>query len=152
MPFCWPKRPHMADTFNHKKRSWIMSRIKGRDTKPEKIVQKILTDMGHHIRRYDKSLPGNPDIILKDKRKIIFVHGCFWHGHKRCRRSHRPSTNRTFWNKKIDGNIKRDEKVRRKLKKLGWDILVVWECQLKDNAHLKDSINKFIDRRTRRNI
>jgi DNA mismatch endonuclease, patch repair protein len=142
----------MADTFSRKKRSWIMSRIKGRDTKPEKIVRTILKSMGCRIRRYDTTLPGNPDIVLKDKWKIIFVHGCFWHGHKSCSRSRRPSTNRAFWNRKIDGNIERDLKVRRKLKNMGWRILVVWECQLKDNTHLKTSLAKFIGQRTRRSI
>src|SRR5579871_686147 len=125
MPSCCPKRPSMADTFSPKKRSWIMSRIRGRDTKPEKIVRTILRRMGYRIQKYDKRLPGNPDIVLKRKKKVIFVHGCFWHGHKLCQRSRRPSTNRAFWNRKIDGNIRRDIRVRRQLRRMGWDALVL---------------------------
>src|SRR5208282_5206647 len=133
----------MADTFSRKKRSWIMSRIKGHDTKPEKTIRKILKKMGLGIKKYDKNLPGNPDIVLKDKKKVIFVHGCFWHGHRRCLRSRRPSTNRLFWNKKINGNIKRDQKVLRKLRGLGWKYLIVWECRMKDNAKLEVILLKF---------
>ena len=142
----------MADTFSRKKRSWIMSRIKGCDTKPEKTIRTSLKRMGYRIRRCDKSLPGSPDIVLRGRKKVIFINGCFWHGHKFCRRSQRPSSNRAFWNKKIDGNIKRDQKVRRKLKKMGWDILVVWGCQLKDNAYLTTSLAKFIGRRKKGDI
>ena len=120
----------MADTFSHKKRSWIMSRIKGRGTRPEKTVRTILRRMGFNIRGYDKNLPGSPDIVLRDRKKVIFINGCFWHGHKLCQRSRRPTTNRTFWNKKIDGNIRRDLRVRRQLRRLNWDVLVLWECQI----------------------
>lgn len=135
----------MADIFSRKKRSWIMSRIKGRDTKPEKIVRTILKSMGYRIQKYDKNLPGNPDIVLSIKNKVIFVHGCFWHGHKLCQRSRRPSTNRKFWNKKIDGNISRDLKVRRKLRRMGWNVLILWECRIHKNADVvKKRITKFL--------
>jgi DNA mismatch endonuclease (patch repair protein) len=141
----------MADTFSRKKRSWIMSRIKGRDTKPEKTVQTILKRMGCHIRRYDKTLPGSPDIVLKSLKKVIFINGCFWHGHKLCQRSRRPATNRAFWNEKIDGNIRRDLRVRRQLKRLGWDVLALWECQIrKKPIVINNRIYRYLNRKEKK--
>lgn len=123
-----------------------MSRIKGHDTNPEKIVRNVLRRMGYRIQKYDKNLPGNPDIVLKNRKKAIFIHGCFWHGHKLCQRSRRPSTNRAFWNRKIDGNIRRDLRVRRRLKRLGWDVLVLWECSLKEDKYMP-KLMKFFGRK-----
>jgi DNA mismatch endonuclease (patch repair protein) len=108
-----------------------MSRISGGDTKPEITVRKILHAMGYRFRLHVRRLPGNPDIVLSRHRKVIFVHGCFWHGHRGCPRSKRPSTNVDFWNAKIDANIRRDEKVSQELERRGWKVLIVWECEVK---------------------
>jgi DNA mismatch endonuclease (patch repair protein) len=108
-----------------------MSRISGGDTKPEITVRKILHAMGYRFRLHVRRLPGNPDIVLSRHRKVIFVHGCFWHGHRGCPRSKRPSTNVDFWNAKIDANIRRDEKVSQELERSGWKVLIVWECEVK---------------------
>jgi len=105
----------MTDVFSQEKRSWIMSRVKGRDTKPEILVRSFIFRMGFRFRLHRRDLPGTPDIVLPRHGKVIFVHGCFWHGHKRCPRSKRPTTNENFWNKKLDGNIKRDKRYRREL-------------------------------------
>jgi DNA mismatch endonuclease (patch repair protein) len=121
----------MSDVFSKEKRSWVMSRISGGDTKPEITVRKILHAMGYRFRLHVRRLPGNPDIVLSRHRKVIFVHGCFWHGHRGCPRSKRPSTNVDFWNAKIDANIRRDEKVSQELERRGWKVLIVWECEVK---------------------
>jgi DNA mismatch endonuclease (patch repair protein) len=93
-------------------------------------------------------LPGNPDIVLPKHKKIIFVHGCFWHGHKRCSRSKRPSTNKKFWNEKLSKNIERDKRNQRKLRKLEWTPLVIWQCQIKDLDNLSKKISRFLNRTT----
>lgn len=140
----------MADTFSRKKRSWIMSRIKGRDTKPEIIIRTIIKHKRLSFRENDKNLPGSPDIVLNNRKKIIFIHGCFWHGHKLCQRSRRPMTNRVFWNKKIDGNIQRDLKTGRKLRRMGWNVIVLWECQIrKSTTRVKDRIDQFLKQKGR---
>lgn len=134
----------MADRITPEERSRIMSRIKGRETKPEKLVRSLLHGMGYRFRLHAKNLPGKPDIVLPRHNKVIFVHGCFWHGHKRCKRAKRPATRKEFWNRKIDGNIKRDEKVKRQLRALGWQVLVVWQCQTRDQKKLSKLLDKFM--------
>lgn len=135
----------MADTFSPKKRSWIMSRIKGRDTKPEKAVYGLLRRLGYKPHRNVKALPGRPDLVLNDEKKVIFINGCFWHGHKLCQRSRRPATNRKFWKAKIESNVRRDLRVKRQLRRSGWDVLVVWECRLKDGPKTTEKLIKFLD-------
>src|ERR1051326_937761 len=127
----------MTDVFSSAKRSAIMSRIKGENTTPESIVRKLLHSMGYRFRLHESKLPGKPDIVLPRHEKIIFVHGCFWHGHGRCSRATLPSTNIDFWRKKISGNKLRDVKVRRELRYSGWKVSVIWQCQLKDITRLK---------------
>ena len=134
----------MPDVFTVAKRKRIMSNIKGHNTKPEKIVRRCLRKLGSCFKTYSKDLPGNPDIVLQHLKKVIFVHGCFWHGHKRCHRADLPETNRTFWRKKIKGNTLRDEKVKRMLRRLGWKTLTVWQCQIKDLERLTERLNDFI--------
>ena len=121
-----------------------MSRIRGRDTKPEIKVRKILHRMGYRFRLYVRKLPGNPDIVLSRHKKIIFVHGCFWHGHQGCPKSRRPATNVEFWNEKISGNIKRDNENLVKLAGLGWKTLVVWECETKNTDQLVEKLTIFL--------
>lgn len=137
----------MSDVFSRQQRSNIMARIGSRDTAPEKLVRSTLHEMGFRFRLHVKSLPGKPDIVLPRYRKIIFVNGCFWHGHSRCKRSYLPDTNTRFWKNKIQGNILRDHKTIRQLRKLGWDILVVWQCQTKKHILLANRLRKFMDRR-----
>lgn len=130
--------------FSKEKRSWIMSRVKGRDTKPEILVRSFVHRMGYRFRIHGRDLPGNPDIVLPRHGKVIFVHGCFWHGHNRCPRSKRPTTNKSFWNKKLDGNIKRDRRFRRSLVLKGWGILVVWQCETGDPDRLLRKLERFL--------
>jgi len=134
----------MTDLFSKEKRSWIMSRVKGRDTKPEILVRSIIHRMGFRFCLHRRDLPGNPDIVLPRYGKVIFVHGCFWHGHKRCPRSGRPSTRREFWDKKLDNNIERDKRFRRELKRMGWNVLVVWECETRRPEGLLGKLERFL--------
>jgi len=124
-----------------------MAAIKGKDTAPERTVRSIVHRMGYRFRLYGRDLPGNPDIVLPRYHKVIFIHGCFWHGHKGCRRSGRPATRVRFWNRKIDGNMIRDKRVRRKLLITGWKSLVIWQCQVQavsKRVVLEGRIRRFL--------
>src|SRR5882762_6318653 len=120
----------MRDRLSKERRSWNMSRIRGKDTSPEKRVRSQLHRMGFRFRLHRKDLPGNPDIVLPRLRKIVLVHGCFWHGHE-CGKS-MPKSNVEFWTAKLDGNIRRDIKNARLLRAVGWKVLIIWECELRD--------------------
>ncbi|HBN82992.1 MAG TPA: hypothetical protein DDZ89_04045 [Clostridiales bacterium] len=122
----------MADIFSPKKRSEIMSSIKGQNTKIENITAKWLHSQGFRYVRNNKRLPGKPDITLTKYKTVIFVHGCFWHGHQPCKMSSLPSTNTAFWEEKIAKNKERDQRNRIELEKAGWKVLTVWECELKN--------------------
>lgn len=119
------------DVHDKKTRSYNMSRIKGKNTKPEEIVRKYLFSRGFRYRKNDKKLPGTPDIVLPKYKTVIFVNGCFWHGHKDCRYFVIPKTNTDFWLNKINTNVERDKRKQEALKELGWNVIVVWECELK---------------------
>jgi DNA mismatch endonuclease (patch repair protein) len=134
----------MSDVFPKEKRSWIMSRVKGRDTKPEILVRSLVHRMGFRFRLHGRDLPGKPDIVLPRHGKVIFVHGCFWHGHRRCLRSKRPTTHKRFWNRKLDQNIERDERFRRMLRRMGWRVLVVWECETRKQEKLLRKLERFL--------
>lgn len=121
-----------------------MSRVKGRDTKPEILVRSFVHRMGFRFRIHRRDMPGNPDIVLPQHNKVIFMHGCFWHGHKRCPRSKRPATNEGFWNKKLDRNIERDKRFRRKLRSMGWKALVVWQCETRKPEKLIGKLERFL--------
>ena len=136
----------MPDVFSKEKRSWIMSRISGSNTKPEIIVRKIIHAMGFRYRLHVRNLPGTPDIVLPRHKKVVFVHGCFWHGHKGCKRSQRPSANSEFWNRKIEQNMARDKKVIKGLQKLGWRPLIIWECKTRNPLSLRKILAKFLHR------
>tara|TARA_Y100001936_G_C16090683_1_gene685930 strand:- start:3510 stop:4097 length:588 start_codon:yes stop_codon:yes gene_type:complete len=120
------------DTVSAKKRSEIMSKIKSRDSKIEVSVRKFLFSKGLRFRKNVKNLPGCPDIVLPKYKTIVFVHGCFWHGHN-CKYSRVPKTRKKYWSEKLKGNHLRDLKNTRKLRSMGWSCLVVWECKLKKN-------------------
>jgi DNA mismatch endonuclease (patch repair protein) len=117
------------DIIPAEKRSAIMSRIRGRDTEPEKIVRRLLHGMGYRFRTHAVDLPGHPDIVFRSKRAAIFVHGCFWHRHH-CGLAYMPKSRRKFWRHKFDKNVARDMEVRKQLQAKGWRVIVVWECQL----------------------
>lgn len=134
----------MTDVFSPEKRAWIMSRVKGGNTKPELAVRSMIHRMGFRYRLYRKDLPGCPDIVLPKHKKVVFVHGCFWHGHKKCNRSKRPTSNIRFWNEKLDGNIERDRKIHRQLRRLGWKSLVVWQCELKRPELVQRRLERFL--------
>lgn len=120
------------DIHDSKTRSYNMSRIRGKNTKPEEIVCKYLFSQGFRYRKNVRKLPGTPDIVLPKYRTVIFVNGCFWHGHKDCRYFVVPKTNTEFWLDKISANINRDEKNINKLIETQWKVIVIWECQLKN--------------------
>lgn len=121
----------MADVHSKGIRSYNMSRIRSKNTKPEIMVRKFLFANGFRYRLQDKKLPGKPDIVLRKYKTVIFVHGCFWHGHENCKYVVMPKTRSEFWKNKISSNIKRDKKNIEELKKLGWNIIVIHECELK---------------------
>ena len=121
----------MADVHTPAQRSYNMSRIQGRNTKPEEIVRKYLFSQGFRYRKNDKRYPGTPDIVLPKYKTIIFVNGCFWHGHNGCRYFIWPQNNADFWKNKITRNIERDTLNYDKLKASGWKVILVWECDLK---------------------
>ena len=115
------------------KRSWNMSRIRSRNTGPEKALRSMLHQAGFRYRLHDKKLPGRPDLVLKKYKTVIFVHGCFWHRHNGCTNSVLPKTRADFWKAKLDGNVARDIKNARALSVSGWTVIIVWECELKKN-------------------
>lgn len=133
------------DVFTKEKRSQIMSKIKGKDTKPEIVVRSLLHQMGYRFRLHRRDLPGNPDIVLPKHKKVIFVHGCFWHGHKDCPRAKRPSTNKKFWNEKLSRSIKRDTFNQKKLKEMGWLTLIIWQCEMKESKNLQSKLESFLN-------
>lgn len=120
------------DVHDKKTRSYNMSRIKGKKTKPEEIVAKYLFAHGFRYRRNVKKLPGSPDIVLRKYRTVIFVNGCFWHMHG-CKFFVWPKNNADFWRKKLSANSERDKREYDELRNLGWNVIVIWECQLKKN-------------------
>ena len=135
----------MTDVFSKRKRSWIMSRVKGENTSPELIIRSLVHKLGYRFRLYRKELPGKPDLVFPFRKKVIFINGCFWHGHK-CRRGKRkPKTNRIYWSEKIKRNIQRDRVHVKELKKMGWRSLTIWECQIRNIENLKSTINSFLE-------
>ncbi len=136
----------MVDVFSEEKRSWVMSRVKGRDTKPELLVRSMVHRMGYRFRLHRRDLPGCPDIVLPRHKKVIFVHGCFWHSHRNCARAARPASNREFWDDKLDATVERDKRRVRELRRMGWQVLVVWQCELKDSGKLKRKLDRFLSK------
>ena len=131
----------MADVHEPEVRSYNMSRIRNKDTKPEIIVRKYLHSNGFRYRLHDKSLPGKPDIVLKKYNTVIFINGCFWHGHQNCKYFVIPKTRTEWWLEKINRNITNDEVNSCKLRESGWNIITMWECELKPNKRDNTLIN-----------
>lgn len=132
----------MADNHSKSQRSYNMSRIRGTSTVPEEKVRKYLFSKGFRYRKNVRKLPGCPDIVLPKYRTVIFVNGCFWHKHS-CRRFVWPSSNQEYWHSKINGNVLRDEKNQRLLEEDGWNVVVVWECELKKRV-FNDTMSKLV--------
>ena len=133
------------DTLTREQRSERMSRVRSRDTKPEMAVRSLVHSLGYRYRLHDRKLPGNPDLVFSSRKKLIFVHGCFWHRHPRCKNNRLPKSRLTFWKPKLELNRKRDLKNQRKLRRLGWRFLVIWECQTKDDELLTNRIIDFLE-------
>ncbi len=135
----------MVDTCNPETRSRIMARVRGKDTQPELRLRRMLHGMGYRYRLHVGGLPGKPDIVFPSRRKIVFMHGCFWHGH-RCRAGQkRPASNTAYWDVKLAKNTTRDKCNRRRLRELGWRVLVIWECQMRDEARLGKRLVDFLE-------
>jgi DNA mismatch endonuclease (patch repair protein) len=137
--------PLMADIFTPEKRSEIMRAIRAYNTKPEVLVRRIIHRMGFRFRLHRNDLPGRPDIVLPKHRKIIQVHGCFWHGHRTCKLAHNPKSNQEYWGPKLARTIQRDAKNHRELKRLGWKVLILWECETRVSESLLKSLEKFLE-------
>lgn len=118
-----------------------MAKIKGRDTGPELLVRRLLYNAGYRYRLCDKSLPGKPDLVFRKRRKLIFVHGCFWHQHPGCRKSSLPKANGDFWRRKLELNVQRDQLIEMLLRESGWEVKVVWECSLKKPQLLEELVD-----------
>ena len=129
------------DIWSKQKRSEVMSKIRGKNTKPELILRSQLFKSGFRFRIHQKNLPGKPDIVLAKYKTAIFVHGCFWHYHKECREGRIPSTNSNFWKEKLLKNIEKDEKHTKALQELGWKVIVVWECDIE--RHLEATTKRI---------
>lgn len=139
----------MADTLTPEQRRRSMASVKGKDTGPEKIVRSLLHKLGYRFRLHRRDLPGKPDIVFPSRRKVVFVHGCFWHMHK-CRRGKvAPVTNAEFWHTKRHGTVNRDRRTLRTLAANGWEAYIVWECALKDLNALRSRLEEFLSPRTR---
>lgn len=121
-----------------------MSKISGKETKPEILVRKFLFAKGFRYRKNDKRLLGKPDIVLPKYKTVIFVHGCFWHHHKNCKAAALPQTNPEFWKNKIEGNVKRDNLAQRTLKKSGWRVIVIWQCWLKNKILCEKTMQRLV--------
>lgn len=132
------------DPLTPSERTERMSRIRNADTKPEMIVRRIVHGMGYRYRLHAPDLPGRPDLVFRPRQKVIFVHGCFWHQHG-CRQYRQPRTKRSFWEPKLEGNKKRDNRNQYKLREMGWKFLIIWECELQDKGNLRKRINEFLD-------
>ncbi|MCP4131007.1 MAG: DNA mismatch endonuclease Vsr [bacterium] len=144
-----PKAKNSTDIYSATKRSEIMSKISGKDTKPELIVRKYLFSKGFRFRLNDKRYPGKPDIILPMYKTAIFVHGCFWHGHEGCKASRLPQTRKEFWEKKINDTKVRDKRNIRELKEQDWKVLIIWQCKIKNKkdreSYLEEIVRQILD-------
>ena len=132
------------DVLSRTKRSENMRRIRSRDTSPELALQALIRSLGIAYRKHADNLPGRPDLVFLKHRKAIFIHGCFWHLHGRCKTARIPKTRRSYWVPKLEGNKKRDIRIRAKLRKLGWAVLTIWECQMSDSERIRKRVSHFL--------
>jgi DNA mismatch endonuclease (patch repair protein) len=135
-----------TDTLSPSERSERMGRIRGRDTKPELVVRRMVFAMGYRYRLHERALPGRPDLVFPGRKRALFVHGCFWHRHAaRCKLARLPKSRLEFWLPKLEGNRTRDRSNEAKLRARGWRVLVVWECQLRNRERLKGRLVRFME-------
>lgn len=136
------------DTLSSSARSERMSRVRARNSKPEMIVRRLIHSQGFRYRLHDRRLPGAPDLVFPQRKKAIFVHGCFWHRHPdpNCKLARMPKSRLDFWGPKLQGNRERDLRQQAELKALGWDFLIVWECELRDKEQLQNALFGFLEK------
>lgn len=134
----------MTDKLTPDRRSWNMSRIRSKNTRTEMGVRSLIHSMGFRYRLHRKDLPGKPDIVFSKYKTVIFVHGCFWHRHEGCKITTTPKSNTEFWEKKFAYNVKRDIEHQGKLKEMGWKVLIVWQCELKNKVDLAHRISQAL--------
>ncbi len=135
----------VTDILTPEQRSRVMSRIRSRDTVPEMAVRRLVHSMGYRYRLHRLDLPGTPDLVFGPRRKVIFVHGCFWHLHEGCPQARMPKSRLDFWGPKLAGNRLRDQRNRNELERLGWDVMVIWECEVKQPESLPSRIQAFLE-------
>jgi DNA mismatch endonuclease (patch repair protein) len=133
------------DTLTPAERSARMALVRSKDTKLELLVRRLVHRMGYRYRLHRRDLPGTPDLVFPGRRKLIFIHGCFWHRHARCALARMPKSRSDFWLPKLTANAERDARNVRALRRLGWSVLTIWECQLGDTAKLANRIRRFLD-------
>ena len=134
----------MSDVLTAAQRQRCMAAIRSKDTKPELVVRSVAHRLGYRFRLHRADLPGTPDLVFPSLSKIVEVYGCFWHQHPRCRYASRPKTRQEFWDTKLRCNRERDHWNRRQLRRLGWEVLVIWECQTKDPVVVAEKLLKFL--------
>lgn len=133
------------DIVSAQRRSAMMAGIRGRDTKPELAVRRLAHRLGYRFRLHRRDLPGTPDLVFPGRRKVVFVHGCFWHRHPGCRFAYEPKSNIGRWCAKFEANVARDARARIALGELGWEVLTIWECEVADPERLTDTLTGFLD-------
>jgi DNA mismatch endonuclease, patch repair protein len=133
------------DPLSPEERSERMRRVRHEDTKLELRVRRLVYSMGYRYRLHSKDLPGHPDMVFTSRRKVIFIHGCFWHRHEGCPLARLPKSRTDFWIPKLESNRRRDEVTRHRLSDMGWNFLLIWECETKDMSKLKENIESFME-------
>jgi len=124
----------------------MMRSVKQKDTKPELIVRKLIHGFGYRYRLHRRNLPGTPDLVFPSRKKVIFVHGCFWHQHPKCKAASLPKSNKEFWTPKLQGNVHRDKAQIDQLRSMGWEVLVVWECEVRDMDALASKLKVYLEK------
>ena len=132
------------DRLDQNRRSDNMRRIRAKDTKPELVIRRLVTKLGYRYRLHVKSLPGKPDLTFRSRKRVIFVHGCFWHQHGSCREGRIPGSRKDYWSPKLRGNVERDKSHFESLLALGWRVLTIWECEV-DSPDIPQRIKSFLD-------
>lgn len=139
-----PDEGLIVDIVTRETRSALMARIRGKDTRPELLVRRMAHALGYRFRLHRRDLPGTPDLVFPGLRKVVFVHGCFWHRHEKCRFAYSPKSNPAFWEAKFAGNVRRDRLALEQLQALGWQTLVVWECETRDRQDLECRLASYL--------
>jgi DNA mismatch endonuclease, patch repair protein len=132
------------DVVSPARRSQMMSRIRGKGSKPELIVRRMVHSLGYRFRLHARYLPGSPDLVFSRRKLALFVHGCFWHRHKGCPYAYNPKSNIEFWTRKFKSNVARDKRVRGELEAMGWRVAIIWECEAADPDSLKEELKELL--------